>query len=80
VDSEETEKAANGADKIFDIQESIIWQTKIGDKTNHPHQVVIDMGKEVNVKGFRILPRSDKSTKGIVKDYLFFLEKKPFKF
>jgi len=80
VDSEETEKAANGADKLFDIQESIIWQTKIGYKGNHPHQVVIDMGKEVNVKGFRILPRTDNSTKGMVKDYRFFLEKKPFKF
>ena len=80
VDSEETEKMANGADKLFDIQESVIWQTKIGDKANHPHQVVIDMGKEINVKGFRILPRTDKSTKGIVKDYRFFLEKKPFKF
>jgi len=80
VDSEETEKAANGADKLFDIQESIIWQTKIGYKGNHPHQVVIDMGKEVNVKGFRILPRTDNSTKGMVKDYRFFLKKKPFKF
>ncbi|HEY6915344.1 MAG TPA: beta-galactosidase [Paludibacter sp.] len=80
ADSEETTKAANGADKLFDIQESIIWQTKIGDKANHPHQVVIDMGKEFKVKGFRILPRSDKSTKGIVKDYRFYLEKKAFKF
>ncbi|MDD4970573.1 MAG: beta-galactosidase [Paludibacter sp.] len=79
ADSEETTKAANGADKLFDIQESVIWQTKIGDKTNHPHQVVIDMGKDIKVKGFRILPRSDKITKGIVKDYRLFLEKKPFK-
>ena len=80
ADSEETTKAANGADKLFDIQESIIWQTKIGDKANHPHQVVIDMGKDVKVTGFRILPRTDKSTKGMVKDYRFFLEKKAFKF
>jgi beta-galactosidase len=80
VDSEETVKAANGADKLFDIQESIIWQTKIGDKSIHPHQIVIDMGKDVKVKGFRILPRSDKSTKGIVKDYRFYLEKNQFKF
>lgn len=80
VDSEETEKAANGADKLFDIQESIIWQTKIGDKANHPHQVVIDMGNDVKVKGFRLLPRTDKITKGMVKDYRFFLEKKAFKF
>ena len=80
VDSEETVKAANGADKLFDIQESIIWQTKIGDKTKHPHQVVIDMGKELKAKGFRILPRSDKIKLGVVKDYRFYLEKKPFKF
>lgn len=80
VDSEETEKAANSADKLFDIQESIIWQTKIGDKANHPHQVVIDMGSDVKVKAFRLLPRTDKITKGMVKDYRFFLEKKSFKF
>lgn len=80
VDSEETEKAANGADKLFDIQESIIWQTKFGDKANHPHQVVIDMGSDIKVKGFRLLPRTDKITKGMVKDYRFFLEKKAFKF
>ncbi len=79
ADSEETVKAANGADKLFDLQESIIWQTKIGDKTSHPHQVVIDMGKQVKVKGFRILPRTDKSNAGKVKDYRFFLQEKPFK-
>ncbi|HLP05606.1 MAG TPA: discoidin domain-containing protein, partial [Paludibacter sp.] len=80
VDSEETEKAANGADKLFDAQESIIWQTKDGGKSNYPHQVVIDMGKEVRVKGFRVLPRSDNSSKGMVKNYRFYLEQKEFKF
>jgi beta-galactosidase len=80
VDSEETNKMANGADKIFDNQESIIWQTKIGDKSNFPHQIVIDMGKEIKVKGFRILPRSDNSTKGVVKDYRFYLQNNAFKF
>ncbi len=80
VDSEETQKMANGADKIFDNQESIIWQTKIGDKSNFPHQIVIDMGKEIKVKGFRILPRSDNSTRGIVKDYRFYLQNNAFKF
>ncbi len=80
VDSEETKKASNSADKLFDIQESIIWQTKIGDKANHPHQVVIDMGSDIKVKGFRLLPRTDKITNGMVKDYRFFLEKKAFKY
>lgn len=80
ADSEETTKAANGADKLFDLQESIIWQTKTGDKANHPHQVVIDMSKSIRVSGFRMLPRTDKSTVGNVKDYRFYLEKNPFKF
>lgn len=79
VNSEETEQSANGADKLFDLQESIIWQTKIKDSVKHPHQLVIDMGKEINVKAFRILPRGDNSTKGMIKDYRFYLEKKAFK-
>ncbi len=81
ADSEEVTKANNAADKIYDLQESIIWQTQSGDKSSkHPHQVVIDMGASYKVKGFRILPRSDKSKAGIVKDYRFFLQDKPFKF
>ena len=79
VNSEETEQSANGADKLFDLQESIIWQTKIKDSVKHPHQLVIDMGKEIKVKAFRILPRGDNSTKGMIKDYRFYLEKKAFK-
>lgn len=78
VDSEETTKVNNGADKLYDIQESIIWQTRIGDNKKHPHQIVIDMGKNSVVTGFRILPRADKSTKGVVKDFNFYLEKRPF--
>jgi len=79
ADSEEVTKANNTADKLFDLQESIIWQTQItGASPKHPHQVVIDMGEVVNVKGFRILPRSDKSSVGVVKDYQFYLEKTPF--
>ncbi|HEY6914470.1 MAG TPA: beta-galactosidase, partial [Paludibacter sp.] len=81
ADSEEVTKANNTADKLFDLQESIIWQTQIsGASPKHPHQVVIDMGGIVNVKGFRILPRSDKSNVGMVKDYQFYLEKDPFTF
>lgn len=79
VDSEETDEVANGADKLFDLQESIIWQTKLFEKKGFPHQVVIDMGAPVVVKGFRILPRTDKSGKGIVKDYRFYVQEKSFR-
>ncbi|BAV04494.1 beta-galactosidase [Filimonas lacunae] len=79
ADSEEVTAANNAADKLYDAQESLIWQTQTtGNKPRHPHQVVIDLGSVVKVKGFRILPRSDKSTAGIIKDYKFYLEEKPF--
>lgn len=81
ADSEEVNKVNNSADKLFDLQESIIWQTQLtGEKTGFPHQVVIDMGEVVNLKGFRLLPRADKSKSGMVKDYRFYLEMQPFMF
>jgi beta-galactosidase len=79
VDSEETTKFANGADKLFDKQESVMWQTKMGDKKAYPHYVAIDMGKELKVKGFRALARTDKSKVGLIKDFRFYLQLKPFK-
>lgn len=81
ADSEEVNKANNAADKLYDLQESIIWQTDISsDKPKHPHQVVIDLGEEVKLTGFRILPRSDKSTVGNVKDFRIYLENTTPKF
>lgn len=80
VDSEETNTVNNSAEKLFDIQESVIWQTRIGENKKHPHQIVIDMGKVVTVGGFRILARGDGSTKGVVKDFNFYLSKKAFVF
>jgi beta-galactosidase len=81
ADSEEIISANQAADKIFDQQESTIWQTQtIGAKPNYPHQIVIDLGTETKLNGFRYLPRSDKSTKGMIKDYQIFFKSKPFKF
>ncbi|MDD3079564.1 MAG: beta-galactosidase [Paludibacter sp.] len=79
ADSEETDKYANGADKLFDKQESVIWQTKIGDQGAYPHQIVIDMGKIYKVKGFSILPRTDSSSRGMIQNYRFYLQPGKFK-
>ena len=81
ADSEETTAANNAADKVYDQQESTIWQSQsVGAKPAHPHQIVIDLGKAVKIKGFRYLPRSDKSTAGMIKDYRVFVKATPFKF
>lgn len=80
ADSEEIIASGSSADKIFDLQESIIWQTQSSGKiASLPHSVVIDMGETVQAAGFRVLPRTDKSKVGIIKDYNFYLQTIPFK-
>ena len=78
ADSEETRSGNRTADKIFDLQESTFWQTV--DNTAFPHQVVIDLGKEYNVSGFRMLPRAEKNAPGLIKDYAVYVKKTDFKY
>ncbi len=79
--SEEVTSGNYGADKIFDQQESTFWQSQlVGGKPGYPHQLVIDLGDIETIKGFRYLPRSDKKTEGMIKDYRVFIKKEPFKF
>lgn len=76
ADSEETRSGNRTADKIFDLQESTFWQTV--DNTAYPHQVVIDLGKEYSVTGFRMLPRAEQGAPGLVKDYKVYIKSVDF--
>ena len=79
ADSEEITSANNAADLIYDQQESTFWQSEWSSaKPKHPHQIVINLGEVVKIKGFKYLPRSDKSTAGMIKAYRLFIKKKPF--
>jgi beta-galactosidase len=81
ADSEETTASNSSADKVFDQQESTFWQSQfVGGRPKHPHQIVLDLGETVKIKGFRYLPRSDKKTTGMIKDYRVFFKKDEFKF
>lgn len=76
ADSEEIKNGNRTADKIFDLQESTYWMTDpAGD---YPHQVVIDLGREYTVSGFRYLPRVDMGFPGMIKEYCIYINKKPF--
>ncbi|WP_053058242.1 beta-galactosidase [Pedobacter sp. BMA] len=80
ADSEEMTAANHAADRIYDNQESTFWQSQyIGGTVPHPHQVVIDLGAEYQIKGFRYLPRSDKNKSGMIKDYNIYISVSPFK-
>jgi beta-galactosidase len=79
--SEEITSANHAADKIYDLQESTFWQSQsVGAKPLHPHQIVIDLSAVETIRGIRYLPRSDKKTDGMIKDYRIFIKKEPFKF
>ena len=78
--SEETTSGNQTADKVFDQQESTYWQTQsAGGKPPHPHQIIIDLGQEETIKGFRYLHRFDNKPQGMIKDYLVYLKSEPFK-
>lgn len=76
ADSEETRSGNRTADKIFDLQESTYWSTV--DNAAYPHQVVIDLGKEYTVTGFRYLPRAEKNAPGIIKEYKAYVKQTDF--
>ena len=78
ADSEETRSGNRTADKVFDLQESTFWQTV--DNTAYPHQVVIDLGKEYQVTGFRMLPRAEAGAPGLIKDYKIYVKASDFKY
>lgn len=75
ADSEEVTVGNFSAEKIFDQQESTIWATsKAGELLSYPHQIIVDMGENSKVAGFKYLPRTDKSTNGTIKSYRFFIK------
>lgn len=76
ADSEETRSGNRTADKIFDLQESTFWSTV--DNAAYPHQLVIDMGKEYTVAGFRCLPRAEVGAPGQIKEYKVYVKTSSF--
>ena len=43
-------------------------------------KVVIDLGKEYNLSGFRMLPRAEKGAPGLIKDYAIYVKTNDFKY
>ncbi len=79
ADSEEVLAESGSAHNIIDNQPTTWWHTQWKDgEPGYPHSLVIDLGKEVKVSGFRYLPRPEYEN-GRIKDYRIFLKNTPFK-
>jgi len=73
VDSE-TLVGDGAADSAIDGRPETLWQTAGGPRASrHPHELVIDLGGEYMVRGFRYLPRQDGKTDGMVGRYGFYV-------
>ena len=63
----------------WDNQPTTYWHTKWqGDNPQHPHMIVLDLGKVQKLSGFRYLPRQNREN-GRIKDYEVYASPKPFK-
>lgn len=75
VDSEETEKEDGSAGNAIDGQTANFWHTQWGGASpNHPHCLIIDLGKSETIGGFRYTPRQgDANVGGRIKDYRIYV-------
>lgn len=73
VSSEETSQEDASAENAIDGQIANFWHSKWGDgRAQAPHYLVIDMGADVEVSGFRYTPRQDMAN-GRVRAWRFYV-------
>ncbi len=81
ADSEELVAESASAGNVLDEQPVTFWHTQYqgdGANTQHPHRIVIDLGKEETFKSLRYLPREGNNP-GKIKDYKIYASKDLFK-
>jgi beta-galactosidase len=78
VDSEELQSEDGQAENIFDGNNETIWHTQWGSaQPDHPHYVVIDIGEDRQIGGFRYVPRQE-DRPGKIKEFKFYVRHAPF--
>ena len=75
VDSEEQEREDGSAENALDGDPATYWHTQwSAGAPNHPHHLVVDLGKSQTITGLRYLPRPGKGmVGGRIKDYRLYL-------
>jgi len=77
ADSEELGGDDGDAANVFDLQYTSFWHTEWENKApKPPHQIVIDLGKNYDVSGMKLLPRQD-GPNGRIKDYKLYFSVQP---
>ncbi|MCL2117068.1 MAG: discoidin domain-containing protein [Planctomycetaceae bacterium] len=61
----------------MDGSTSTMWHTQFGTAVTHPHEFLIDLRDEYEIKAFSYVPRLDGAANGTVKDYEIYLGNDP---
>ena len=80
ADSEELLAEPAGASNILDEQPVTFWHTQYQDasrRTNHPHQIVIDLGQVQSFQALRYLPRAGNNP-GKINEYRVYASERLF--
>jgi beta-galactosidase len=73
VDSEERAAEDGSAENAIDGQTANYWHTEWKNASpNHPHRLILDLGKSQTISGFRYVPRQSEGA-GRIKDYRVFV-------
>jgi beta-galactosidase len=73
VDTEERASEDGSAENAIDGQTADFWHTEWSVKQpNHPHQLVLDLGRSQTIYGFRYVPRQSEGA-GRIKDYRIYV-------
>jgi beta-galactosidase len=76
ISSEELIKENGSAENAIDGQTFNYWSSEsTGNRKGYPHYLVIDLGKDEEVSGFKYVPKSGASSSGRIKDYQIFVGK-----
>ncbi len=75
VDSEERTREDGSAENAIDGQIASFWHTQWGDaQPNHPHRLVLDLGRTCSVAAFRYVPRQGPAdVPGRIKDFRVYM-------
>jgi beta-galactosidase len=73
VDSEERTGEDGSAENAIDGQTANFWHTEWKNASpNHPHELILNLGKSQTISGFRYVPRQGEGG-GHIKDYRIFI-------
>lgn len=74
ISASSEQAGTEGKENAIDGDPDTIWHSQWSPTSpRHPHEIVIDLGEVLTLKGFTYLPRTGPHPNGTIKDYAFYV-------